>query len=303
MRTNGRFCVAGSLFIVLTTLAQTADAVPWRKVFFVFNQMDTGISLRKNYIGDGYDIQLNNTYNNRRYDFGLADLTLTGSVRTDLNLTKRVMPAIDIRSSTLNEPITYQFNINTGLQDYTTTGQITWDNSGSINALGFYDLTVYVSNRGSYQTEGYGLIDDGTTDFDLGPINISGNIYIDLLAAITEPFFKAANQPNPFSKISGRAAKSIVDPAQTDAIRAKIASGQALTDSEINAIIAANVLGTLLGQEVPSFNIDSTLASFNAIEHEISSPDQIAVLTSVPEPATFLVLGAPLLLWRRKRRV
>ena len=38
----------------------------------------------------------------------------------------------------------------------------------------------------------------------MGPINISGNLYADGLAILTDPIFDRAGRPNPFASFSGR---------------------------------------------------------------------------------------------------
>lgn len=290
--------IIGFAVLSAALMPNSAWAIPWARIAVTLNDFDTGLSVRRNAISQGYDVTLSNSYNERRFDFGLSDLTLTGASTTQINLSKRLLPSIDLRSSTQGAPMAYDFNINTGLQDINATGRVSWDNKASINALGFYDLKIDISNRGTFKTNGYADVDSGTTDTDLGPINISGNVFIDLLAVITEPLYQAANQPNPFSKISGRAARSAIDQLATDAIRAKIANGELLTDDEIDSVISASLLASILGEEIPG--LDLSAAQLQGLTATDGAQNQVA--RTVPEPITLVLLAGPLLLIRRARR-
>jgi len=86
------------------------------------------------------------------------------------------------------------------------TGSTLIDADFSINALGFYDLTLTYSSRRTVQQEGIEN-DTQTYDSDIGPIDVSGNIFADALALITDPYFEQTGQPNPFSALS----KTLID--------------------------------------------------------------------------------------------
>lgn len=290
------FVLAG---LVLMTAQAAEAAAPWGAVVKGLALFDTQVGLQKNLLGDGWEATIVSPWNNKRFDFGLADLTLNGLVTTDLNYTRRIMPAVDFTSQTPQGPLAYTFNINDGIQDLTATGQMTINNKGSLNVLGFYDLEVNISNRGQYSTEGYGLVDSGTLDFDLGPINVTGNIFIDAIAALTEPYFARTGQPNPFAKISGRAARQTIQAAAEDAIRSKVAAGRLLSEDEIESLISSTVTASLFGQSDPSLTtIDSMLADGNSADTDALARSLVAT----PEPATILFLGVAFLgFWRRPR--
>ncbi len=279
--------------------ASAAEAAPWRTVAQGLALFDTQIGLQKNYIGDGWDLSLNSAWNNKRIDFGLADLTLNGAVTREFHYTRRILPSLDFSWRTPVTPLAYTFNINDGVQDLIATGQVSIRNSGTINCLGFYDLEINVSNRGRYSTEGYALEDSGTTDFDIGPINVTGNIFVDMIAAVTEPLFSATGQPNPFAKVSGRAAKEAVQGTVEDAIRSKVAAGKLLTQSEIESLIGMTMTASLFGEApLNSPEVDSFLKEFKAADTAAAQG-----LFSVPEPVTILFLGLALAGFVRRPRV
>jgi hypothetical protein len=297
-RTTG-WIVAG----LVLAIGQAAEASPWIKVLEGLSQFDTQVSLKKNYLGDGWEATLTSPWNNSRFDFGLADLTLTGLVTTDLNFTRRIMPAVDFSTRTVQTPLSYTFNINDGIQDLTATGSVSINNKGSINTLGFYDLEINISNRGSYSTEGYGLVDSGTTDFDIGPINVTGNIFVDALAALTEPFFARTGQPNPFAKISGRAAKQAIQTLAEDALRSKVASGQLLTQDEIESLIGLTMTASILGDtSLGTSAIDAVFGDQNSADAGGMQRTANTSLMAVPEPATVLFLGIALVGFVRRPR-
>ncbi len=280
-------------------LGQIADAAPWKQVVHGLALFDVGVGARRNYLGDGWDARLTANYNNRRFDFGLADLTLTGPITTTFNFTRRGMLALDFSTQTPQGPLAYTFNINTGLQDLNASGLISIRTSGSINALGFYDLQIDVTNRGKYSAGGYGVLDGGTTDFDLGPINVTGNIFLDILGAAIEPLFGAAGAPNPFAKLSGRAAREMIFASTEEAIRAKVAAGQLLTDSEIEALIATSLTASILGDTASGTDILSGILNHAEVGGDWSVEGRAL---SIPEPTTLALLALPLVFLCRPRR-
>jgi len=300
-------------FVVVTGLgtAVQANADPWNNVIRGLVILDTRLSLEKNYLGDGWTATTNfpdYTDGRGELDFGLAKLTInSGQIESQYSITQRGLPVFKFNSSTTGGfPLSYTFDTFLGAQNFTANGQMTVDNSGYINCLGFYNIQVNVSNRGEYTTSGYGtdtnlIGDHGTLDFDLGPINISGNIYLDALAAITEPLFAVTGQENLIRKISGHAAKPLSFTNAEDAIRAKIAAGQPLDEGEIESLITMTMAGTLLGQQAPVF--EQLLKELEAPSGEQAVgplPDSYAAL--VPEPTTCLFLLAGLLCLAPRRR-
>src|SRR5205085_4744263 len=130
---------------------------------------------QKNLLGDGFTVNANAFYNNRRFDFGVADLTLNGALSTSFDVTHRGIPKVDFRMNSGGAPLAYTFRINNGVQDLTATGSALINIDASDTALGFDAETVQICNRGNYATDGFALVASGTLTFCRGPVDMHDN--------------------------------------------------------------------------------------------------------------------------------
>lgn len=168
------------------------------------------------------------------------------SYRTWLIPTVRLRLATELNNTDTPAPVDYSFWVNTGVQDVEISGTGSIEAQLDINALGFYDLEAFISNRGEFNIDGFLYADDGTLDFDLGPISLSGNIYIDILAAVTEPLFAALGVSNPLAVFTGRA-KLKDQLAERDKLIARLEAGEVLSDAEMKEIINTSIMETIFG--------------------------------------------------------
>lgn len=163
-----------------------------------------------NFLSGGEDILINNTFVGNPLDFGIGDLTLQGPVSLQVSRGDRFLNTLDIDFSTaINRnvtasPLNYTLNVDVGPQETTISGSLLVDGSLSINEFGFYDLSMTYSSRQTVTNEGRFSNDTRTYDADFGPINVSGNIYADVLAVLTDPIFDATGTVNIFESFSGR---------------------------------------------------------------------------------------------------
>ncbi len=244
----------------------------------------------------GYEFLVNNQFQNRQFDFGAWDLTLNGPISTQFSTGGRVLSNLDVALTTaLNsdagaQPLTYELNYDAGAQATKITGSLLVDANLNLNAFGFYDLGLNYSTRQTVVNSG--TVSNSTTDFDsdLGPINVRGNIFADALAAITDPLFAAARQPNPFEMFSGANQLKLAIQAQGDALLASLGAGLA------DAPSASALRGTTSGFVGPQVPRAGGLTASN------SSPGSQNVGV-VPEPPVLLLmlLGIPALLGLRRR--
>ena len=278
----------------------------------LFGQVANGLALfdvrvfgEENPLGNGFDITAFANYNNRTFDFGLMDLTLTGSVVGTVGYTLRGIPTANFSLNTGGAPLGYTFDFNAGVQDIFATGSVFVDIDSEINALGFYDQTFQISNRGTYETDGFLGRDSGTLDFDAGPIVVSGNVFIDILAAVTEPFYASAGTENPFSKLSGRATKAAELQVSADDLRARLEAGQVLTDEEISALINNTVIAAMLGGKPTDNLFDGLILPNDLLDANKAASMGIEVddwLATIPEPTSLALLGLALVPLSRRRR-
>jgi hypothetical protein len=80
-------------------------------------------------------------------------------------------------------PISYTLSIPRPTESITITGTATIDASFKVDQTGFYHKVIKIDNRGTVITDG--LVDtENNLDFTIGPIDQTGNIYIDGLQAL-----------------------------------------------------------------------------------------------------------------------
>jgi len=280
----------------------TARAGLQKNVLLGLNLFDYRFNLNRNILGDGWDFTASAFYGGQTYRTGLADLTLSGASSTlSAGYTLRGLPSARF-SFVTSDPLSYTLNANYGLQDVVAQGSILIDIETNINALGFYDQVFQISNRGEYTTDGLGPTDAGTLDFDVGPIVISGNIYADILAALTEPFFAATGTENPFAKFSQRATKVASATDTIEALTAQAASGESLTDAQVGVLVNNTILAAMLGEEPSSHLFDDAFVPSGVLSEAIEGQND-ALTTPVPEPATlaFMALAMAAFYPRRRR--
>ncbi len=291
-------------FIVLGSLASASvEAATFRNAALGLSLLDFQFSGQRNLLGDGFTVNADAFYNNRRFNFGVADLTLNGQMDLSAGITKRGIPSFEFNANTGGSSLLYTFNINNGIQDLTASGSVFVNIGTKINALGFYDQTFQISNRGTYATDGFALVDSGTLDFDAGPIDIHGNIFADGLAALTQPLFNATGTENPFAKFSGKATKSIEANKKVEELRARIDSGEVLSDDDMAVLINNSIIAAMLGGKPDSHLFDQLLAPEELLKDASAAQTKLINLETVPEPLGVCLLAAtlPLLSTRRRR--
>jgi hypothetical protein len=290
--------------VVLAVLpAAPARAELYKDVARGLALFDFRFSGERNLLGDGITANAFASYNNRRFNFGVADLTLTGVIGMSGGFTRRGIPGAEFSLNTGNQPLSYTFDLNNGIQDLTATGRVLIDINTDINALGFYDQTLQISNRGTFTTDGFGVEETGTLDLDIGPIDVSGNIFADTLAVLTDPFFQATGTENVFAKFSNRATKLASATKNVNTLKAKLAVGEVLTDDEVAALVNNSVIAAVLGGEPSEGLFDGLLLPADLLESEDGTVSGF-VMSSVPEPAVLIMmtLGAVAVLPRRRKR-
>ncbi len=161
----------------------------------------------RNPLSGGVDLLINRQFNGNLFDFGGTEVALQGPISLQMSTGGRLLPEFDVSFSTsLNNrsqviPLNYSYVSDIGPQSTVVSGSMLIDGNFSIDALGFYDLSITSSRRNTVTREG--IIDDtGTFDSDLGPIVMSGNIFVDALGVLVDPLFEQAGKENPFTEMS-----------------------------------------------------------------------------------------------------
>ena len=241
----------------------------------------------RNILSGGVDFLVNNNFTNDVFRFGVGELRLQGPISLDISTGTRFMPTLDVSFRTALDrdgntaPLNYSLTADVGAQETAIVGSMFIDGNVSLNAFGFYDVEFTYSSRQTVTNEGNIADNMQEYDLDLGPTVISGNIFADVLVALTDPIFASAGIENPFASLSGSTQlKQILEDAARDA-QALAGSQQSLASSIITGPTRDDFQGRLTGFPGAS---------------ETTGAAQI-----VPEPAMLLLMLAciPLFLYRR----
>lgn len=247
-----------------------------------------------NPLSGGAEVRISNDFNGQTLDFGATELTLDGPISLMFETGGRLLPVMDFSLSTLGQPVQYVLESSTGAQDVIAQGTFLMDATGTINTFGFYNLRLQLSNREDLSLEG--RFQDGVEqelDFDIGPVDVSGNIFSDLLAVILNPVFAALGVDNVFASFSGALESEELMQLLIADSQAKLAGWDNLTARELAGITgygegvspwARNGLST---SRVGGISGDGTIS-----------------FAPVPEPGILAFLLGPTayLLLRRSRR-
>jgi hypothetical protein len=142
-------------------------------------------------LGDGYRLEFNRSFGSdsrgrpETLRLGaIGNVTLAGSSEMTAGFNRTGKLWFGEMSSSLSN-LNYQLRTKVGAQDAVLTGQLNVVNSLEINSLGFYDLTLNVSNTNSQlELDGVVIRDEEDENFDVGPIVVSGNIFYDMFLGV-----------------------------------------------------------------------------------------------------------------------
>lgn len=227
-------------------------------------------------VGRGYTLEFDRSFGvdsrgrPEVLDLGVYELELSGASQGTFGFTKRGMLIGNATFQTNN--VNYALRGKTGAQDFVLTGTGQVSSAFEINQLGFYTVNFDFSNTNS-QLEVDGLLVDGEndTDFDIGPINVEGNIFVDafvgLLGAVGVDT-TGLEQVFPDSPID----------LLTDSIREQLRLPEAVAGSQYT--------------NVDPLTLNSSAAALDAA--------QTGDLTLVPEPAAVMLLALGAVLLRRR---
>jgi hypothetical protein len=224
------------------------------------------------------------TFNGETLDFGATELTLTGTPTFTFSTGGRGLQVMDFSLNTNNAPLRYTLVSDAGSQRTAINGSFLMDLTGSINSFGFYDLTLDVSSRQDVTQDGRFSDETFENDFDIGPISVRGNMFADLLGAITDPIFQALGVENIFYSFSG--AGQFQDQLE----------GLGLEGLDLAGLDLAGLTDTLLGDAAGLAGLAKSLKSQHLAAAEldalVADPSAGQRLAVVPEPATLMLLLA-----------
>lgn len=227
---------------LLMASALLATAPPARAE--VFNDVGAGLAFagfdvrgNRNPLSGGADLLITNTFNGSPFDFGAADISFLGPVSLQVSTGGRYLSQFDVSLTTAVDnrstpsPLNYVLNYDVGGQSTRVEGSVLVNADFSLNGFGFYELTIDYSSRQTVNRNGQVVTDQAEFDSNLGPITISGNVFTDVLALVTYPFFQQTGRTNPFASLSPAARLIDADPAQQqELLKALVALGDGSSD-------------------------------------------------------------------------
>lgn len=187
---------------------------------------------QRNFLSGGSDLLINNNFRGTPIDYGVGNLTLAGPVSLQVSSGHRFLDTLDfslrtaVNGNAAASPLAYSLTADVGSQAARLDGTLLMDANLSLDAFGFYDLSYTYSSMETVTRAG--RFDDGSTPFNtsVGPLRIRGNVFADVLAFITDPFFQAPGAVNPFAHFSGSAQLKAIMEASADAAAQRLLSNQ-----------------------------------------------------------------------------
>ncbi len=258
--------------------------------------------------GRGYQLEVDRSFGvdsrGREETFrfaGLGEMTLSGSTQMTLGYSGRSFRTVqaDVNVNNLNYDIRSQL----GVQDARLRGTFSMSGELELNPLGFYNVSLTMRNANSeFLLNGVLVEDNQPMNFDVGPINIQGNLFVDgALALLTALGFDTtaleANFPrSPIDRIN-------------DAIRATLQANTLVAGTTVtNPDVAALLMRTVVQRDGGAADELLTSLTRTATPGEGTSADADAAAQHipgalVPEPGTLLltVLGGALVAGGRRR--
>ena len=295
MRRSGFYLTVLAATWLAVGPATSARAGVFEDVTLGLGRAGFNVGGNRNVASGGADYLVNNIFVGNTLNLGMGDLTLLGPISLSVSSGTRFVNTLDVSLRTAIDggvlasvtPFSYILNLDSGSQSAAITGSLLIDANFSINGFGFYDFDLRYSSRQSVDREG--RVTDAGSDFDsdIGPINISGNIYADILALVTAPFFDAAGTSNPFASFSG--SSKLIDALQNDSLLRVLAEGASSDMKDVFPYAA-----TIPGSE--GVDVFGTGLGIGVDE---------AFLGIVPEPTVLLLMLAalPLVFFKRLRQV
>jgi len=261
----------------------------------------------RNIAGKGWGYEFTRTFgtdsfgNPQQIDIGPLNGSLAGVMHNRVLVNRRIIPEINIQSDTANAPLNYNFSFFTGAQNFRLQGQFTGTLATTLNIFGFYTLNLVGNNTGTRTADGMLITDQQSTDFDLGPISVVGNVWLDAFAGALQFLGDTAHAIGANVPSAAAAAKTRNDEPGAAAGGLSDAQVRQLLGQALGRAFAGQVLGSSLF--VPDTAADASAADSSSDAPAASAvPETLGAAVTVPEPGTLALLGAPVLLLLARRR-
>jgi hypothetical protein len=252
------------------------------------------LRIMPNAAGQGYRLELDRVFGADSsgrpevLDVGPYELELSGAVSSTLGFTTRFLPTgnADVGVSNLN----YVLRGKSGVQDVTLRGTLNGGENLEVNPLGFYTLNLELDNTNS-QIEMDGVIVDNSssdTDFNIGPINIKGNIYYDMFVGLLSSV-----------GVDTTGLSDLFPASPIDRISQEIQDAFAKQVDTLGARIQTDMIS---GAQDPQLAADTQRFMNDLVHAAGPNPPAGAGVGTVPEPASLALVGGAAVIFLLRRR-
>ncbi|MCK4341765.1 MAG: PEP-CTERM sorting domain-containing protein [Phycisphaerae bacterium] len=190
----------------------------------------------------------------------------------------------------------YGLRTKAGLQDVELFGTLDLINALEINPLGFYSLRLNISNTNSrLELDGLVIRDEKDINFDIGPIVVEGNIFVDATLALLTSLGVDVSE---LEQIFPQSPIDRIDDAIAEQLQTTVVAGE-LAEADLAPLL----LDSVFQQDEDALQqlVEELIASSGDLT------DGTAAKTgpepgAVPEPGTLLLVLGGATLWCAKRR-
>lgn len=266
-------------------------------------QRNGRVRIVPNQLGKGWSVQFDRGFGldsrgrPEIFNAGPASLQLAGSVQSTLGYTARGF-MIGNADTTISN-LQYDLKTKTGAEDLRVQGTLNGTGSTQINQFGFYTISLDVANTNSeVSVNGVALDNTQTGDFDIGPINIQGNVFFDAFVALLK---SAGADTTQLEKLMpGSPISRITDALDAATRQNKFLFAKGINDSGVG-IDGESLADVVAGAQVEAlsraFGLPTTAAdgSLSAVLNSSSvqaAPDSVGSNRQfVPEPSALALIG------------
>jgi len=230
---------------------------------------------------------------------GLGSLTLQGSIQATAGYSGKKFRTVTADTTVNN--LSYDLKTNFGAQDAELTGTLNVASAFQLNPLGFYDLTLNVSNANSQlKLNGMAVQDTQATNFDVGPISLKGNIILDGISAALTAYGQDLSW---FNGLTPQSPANLIDQAIRQQLQTQnVVAGETVTNQSQNQIPQLLLRTVLTGDAQAAQQLMAAeLAAKSGLTATVSDGSNKPAI--IPEPGTLLLVAAgTFTAWRIRRR-
>lgn len=229
---------------------------------------------------------------------GLGEITLSGSTQVTAGYTRPVKGLYFGESSFTVNNLNYDMQAGAGLQNARLTGTLNATGVLNANMLGFYELTLNVRNTNSQFTVDGALANDETnTNFDIGPISLKGNLFVDLVSGVLA---NAGIEATDLQDLFPGSPSPWLDALAPVAIQENAANANLDDRSRVTSLLLRTVLAQ---DQAAASELMETLVATDGAALDLGGEPAQTTPRAVPEAGTLTLFaaGGTLVLSRRRR--